>query len=101
VPDWRPYAASTTDRSRERIVRTPEHKLVNDRLNGKYILYDLVMDPWETRDVIADPAYAGVLAQLRTYMDQNEASYHYVPQTIRMLRIWETGVDPGAAGIFD
>lgn len=101
APDWRPFAASTTNRSRERIIRTPDHKLVNDRLNGKYILYDLVMDPWETRNVIADPAYAGTLAQLKGYMDRNEASYHYAPQTVAMLKIWESGVDPGAAGIFN
>ncbi len=100
APSWRPYAASTTARSRERIIRTPEHKLINDRVNGKYVLYDLVMDPWEMRNVVDDPAYAGTLARLKSFMDENEATYRYAPQTIRMLKIWETHGDAYDAVIY-
>lgn len=88
-PAWRPYAHSTTAESRERIVRTPEFKLLNDRLNQEYVLYDLVLDPWEMRNVAADPAYAGPLALLKSYMDSYEASCHFAPQVVRMLELWE------------
>jgi len=84
-PPWRPYAASTTARSRERMIRTPEYKLINDRVTREYVLYDLVKDPWEMRNVSADPAHAGTLARLRIVMDDNEATYHFARNTVRML----------------
>jgi choline-sulfatase len=88
-PPWRAYAASTTSESRERIVRTTELKLLNDRLTQAYMLYDLVMDPWEMRDVAGDPAYAERLRQMKAHMDEYEASCHLAPQVVRMLEHWE------------
>lgn len=88
--DWRTFAASTTARTRERIIRTTRHKLLNDRVTRQYLLYDLVQDPWEMKDVAGDPAYAATLRQLQGYMDQNESTYHYARSTERMLKQWET-----------
>ncbi len=36
--------------------------------------------------VIADPAYASTLKQLKDWMDTNEASYHYSPVTIERFK---------------
>jgi arylsulfatase A-like enzyme len=92
-PAWRGYAASTTAQSRERIIRTPEFKLLNDRVTREYVLYDLVKDPWEMSNVAGNPAYAGMLAQLKATMDGNEATYHFARHTVRMLESWEKARD--------
>lgn len=94
---WRAYAASTTSLSRERIIRTTEHKLINDRVTGEYVLYDLVNDPWEMRNVAANPAYARALAKLRSAMDENEAGYRLARHTVRMLQTWERERERGPA----
>lgn len=88
-PGWRAFAHSTTSESRERIVRTTDYKLLNDRLTQEYVLYDLVLDPWEMRNVAGDAAYAAKLAEMKKYMDEYEASCHLAPQMERMLAQWE------------
>lgn len=98
-PAWRPYAASTTALSRERMIRTTTHKLINDRVTGEYILYDLGLDPWEMRNVASHPPYALPLAQLKAMMDENERGYRYAPNTVRMLRTWEQQRARGSAGV--
>jgi len=81
--DWRPYAAACASfDGRNRLIRTPTHKLINDRKNNEYVMYDLVNDPLEMKNVVADAAYASTLKQLKDYMDANEATYHYAPGTI-------------------
>jgi choline-sulfatase len=86
---WRPYAASNTARGRIRLVRTPEYKLINNRITNDSALYDLVNDPWEMKDVIADPAHAQARAQMRNYLDANEATYHYAPQMLQQMAKWK------------
>lgn len=86
---WRAYAAATAVATRLRMVRTPDAKLINDRVTNEYALYDLTVDPWETKNVAGEPARARELARLKGYLDGNEATYRYAPQTERMLRLWE------------
>jgi arylsulfatase A-like enzyme len=47
-------------------VRTTTHKLLNFWKKDQWELYDLVKDPEELRNVWAEPAYAGVAANLKT-----------------------------------
>jgi arylsulfatase A-like enzyme len=60
-----------------RVVRTPTHKLIvwKDPARGTE-LYDLSADPAEARNLVADPAAAGVLSDLRSrllvWMQRNE-----------------------------
>jgi choline-sulfatase len=82
----------------ERMIRTPAHKLINDRVTGEYILYDLALDPWEMKNVASDPAYAASLAQLKATMDENERGYRYARNTVRMLQDWERQRAGGSAG---
>jgi len=94
--DWRPFAASCPINGKVRLVRTADHKLINDRISNEYVMYDLVKDPWEMKNVVADPAYAGTLAQLKGYMDKNEAAYHYAPSVIQRFETWrKQGVPKG------
>jgi choline-sulfatase len=81
--DWRSYAAASAFSGRNRLIRTTQHKLINDRKTNEYVMYDLVKDPWEMKSVVADAAYASTLKQLKDYMDANEATYHYAPATIQ------------------
>ena len=46
-------------------IRTPRYLYVQYRYHGWQELYDLRMDPWELRNVAADPAYASRLIGLR------------------------------------
>ncbi len=50
---------------RRKMVRTRDWKYVHDSMGYLDELYDLVADPWELRNVAADPANAHVLADLR------------------------------------
>jgi arylsulfatase A-like enzyme len=50
---------------RRKMVRTRDWKYVHDPMGDLDELYDLSHDPWELRNVAADPAYADVLADLR------------------------------------
>jgi choline-sulfatase len=85
---WRAFAPACPMDGQVRLVRTTEHKLINDRITNEYVMYDLVKDPWEMKNVVADPAYSQTLAQLKTYMDQNEATYHFAPSTIVTFENW-------------
>ena len=38
------------------------------------------------KNVVNDPAYARTLAQLKGYMDKNEATYHYAPSVIQRFQ---------------
>lgn len=50
-----------------RAVRTTRHKYIHyTELTGMDELYDLLVDPYEMRNVIGDPAYASRLDELRT-----------------------------------
>ena len=52
-------------------VRTPRHKYIHYRdLKGMDELYDLELDPYELNNRFADPAYAGVLGDLRDELDR-------------------------------
>jgi arylsulfatase A-like enzyme len=86
---WREGVASTTSRSRERMIRTTGFKLVNDRVTREYLLYDLGKDPSEMTDRAPDPAYAATLAHLKVLMDDHEAGCRFARQTVRMLELWE------------
>jgi choline-sulfatase len=87
--DWRAFAPSCPQDGRVRLVRTVEHKLINDRVTNEYVMYDLIKDPWEMKNVVNDPAYAQTLAQLKGYMDKNEATYHYAPSVIQTFQAWQ------------
>ena len=49
---------------RQRAVRTPEWKLIRTPHAGQVQLFNVKRDPWETRDLAADPKYAKTLATL-------------------------------------
>ncbi len=49
--------------------RVGPYKFVRYR-NDEVELYDLERDPWEIRNVAADPAYAGVLQYMSSHLDQ-------------------------------
>lgn len=48
----------------QRCIRTRTHKLIVYPRINRIQLFDLVSDPWETRDLVHDPALAGVKADL-------------------------------------
>ncbi len=50
---------------RRKMVRTRHWKYVHDPMGDLDELYDLVNDPWELKNVAADPANAPILADLR------------------------------------
>ncbi len=50
---------------RRKMVRTPEWKYVHDPMGDLDELYDLVNDPWELTNVVAEEPHAGVLAALK------------------------------------
>ena len=84
--EWRKYAAASAMSGRNRLIRTTGHKLINDRKNNQYVMYDLVKDPWEMTNVVADAAYGSTLKQLKDWMVETEASYHYAPATIQRFK---------------
>jgi choline-sulfatase len=50
---------------RRKMVRTTQWKYVHDPMGDLDELYDLVNDPWETRNVAADPSNASVVSEMR------------------------------------
>ncbi len=56
-----------SDDSTQRMVRRGNLKLIEARLAGRTHrqLFDLSVDPWETRNLAGDPAYAAELADMR------------------------------------
>lgn len=94
------FAEWSDERSRKfghlafRAVRTPRHKLVEWRDPERPDeLYDLVADPRETRNLVADPAAAEVLGDLRRRLRE------WMQRSADPARAWAS-VDPGdgAAG---
>jgi arylsulfatase A-like enzyme len=51
-------------------IHTPRYLYVEYRYHGWQELYDLRTDPWELRNVAADPAYRSVVASLRGKLQQ-------------------------------
>jgi len=68
-PHGRPAIGKTLQwreaEGRRKMVRTVEWKYVHDPMGDMDELYDLVNDPWELQNVVAEAAHAGVLADLR------------------------------------
>jgi choline-sulfatase len=58
-----------------RMVRTARHKLVRRYPDGPNELFDLERDPRETRSLFDDPAYAAVVADLTTRLEEYFARY--------------------------
>ncbi|WP_026553676.1 sulfatase-like hydrolase/transferase [Arthrobacter sp. 35W] len=52
-----------------RMIRTAEWKYVHRYPHGPHELYDLVLDPGERHNLVADPSCAGRLAELRAQLD--------------------------------
>ena len=54
----------------QRMVRDRRHKLIDYRVEGqrRVQLFDLVDDPWETRDLSLRPQHASDLARLQAYL---------------------------------
>ncbi len=50
---------------RRKMVRTSEWKYVHDSMGDLDELYDLVNDPWESRNVAADPSNGAVISEMR------------------------------------
>ncbi len=50
---------------RRKMVRTRQWKYVHDPMGDRDELYDLIADPWELTNVVADASHAHVLAELR------------------------------------
>ncbi|MCF7817343.1 MAG: sulfatase-like hydrolase/transferase [Kiritimatiellales bacterium] len=87
-----PLAAGRTDGWQERayaerittMVRTPRFKLVRDArkaraAGGEYELYDLVSDPFETNNIVANPAYSKTFKDLAAQMESWQADQPPVP----------------------
>ncbi len=51
-------------RDRLRMVRTEKWKLIRDEKTRETQLYDMAADPAETRNLAADPAHRGILAEM-------------------------------------
>ena len=66
-------------------VRTRQHKLVHYYEIGEWELFDLAADPNELRSVYAEPAYAEVVARLKTRLGQLREQYN-VPETDTLPR---------------
>ncbi len=58
------YGELWEDDRATRMIRAGDHKLVYYALGNRFQLFDLKKDPAELRDLSADPAHAGVLADL-------------------------------------
>ncbi len=58
-----------------RMIRTPRHKLILRHPHGPHELYDLVQDPRETVNVVADPAHAALVADLTVRIAEYFARY--------------------------
>ncbi|MFO0928036.1 MAG: sulfatase-like hydrolase/transferase [Gemmataceae bacterium] len=56
-------------------VRTATHKLIHYYLVGEWELFDLSTDPGERRSVYADPAYAGVVRELKAELQRLRKLY--------------------------
>lgn len=50
---------------RRKMVRTREWKYVHDPMGDRDELYDLTRDPWELNNLIDDPVYRDLIAELR------------------------------------
>jgi len=50
---------------RRKMVRTRRWKYVHDAMGGEDELYDLVNDPWESRNVVSDSGNAAVVSEMR------------------------------------
>lgn len=79
ISRWRDYAFSELGSSTQNtciMTRSKTHKYVLFRTNGQTEheqLFDLVQDPWEMQNVVADENYSDVLAKLRSALAQWEA----------------------------
>jgi hypothetical protein len=56
-------------------VRTQTHKLIHYYLVDEWELFDLVKDPGERRSVYADPAYSGVVKELKAELTRLRKLY--------------------------
>ena len=64
-PQGRPY---------QRSIKDERNKLIKTVVDGKetWQLFDLAADPNETKDLAGDPAYAGLVAQLKVKLHQRQ-----------------------------
>jgi arylsulfatase A-like enzyme len=69
-----------------RVIRTPRWKYQKAFLAGKNTLYDLKADPGETKNLVDDPEYAAVVANLGDRLDAFFARY-----TDRRYDLWQGG----------
>jgi arylsulfatase A-like enzyme len=60
-------------------VRTDQHKLIYYYPVDEWELFDLGKDPQEIRSVYADPAYAAVVAELKTELTRLRVQYAEKP----------------------
>ncbi|MBE0537801.1 MAG: sulfatase-like hydrolase/transferase [Phycisphaerae bacterium] len=68
-------------------VRTRRHKLIHFYYDiDAWELYDLEKDPGETRNVYDDPAYAGVVKELKIELERLRALYGDSDELARQLR---------------
>jgi len=56
----------------QRSIRTRRHKLIFYAQIQRYQVFDLEKDPWEMHDLVDDPAYAGVKADLLQKLKQKQ-----------------------------
>lgn len=61
-------------------VRTMRHKLLHFYTQNEYNLFDLEDDPMEMRSVHADPAHAGVLADMMARYEKARERYEIPPE---------------------
>jgi arylsulfatase A-like enzyme len=66
-------------------VRTDRHKLIHFYGAGEWELFDLDKDPAEMQSVYADPAYAGVVTDLKAELERLRARYQ-VPEDVEPRR---------------
>ncbi len=83
------------------MIRTPQYKLIkNDardlrRGGSEFELYDMTRDPGEKRNLIADSAYAGIVAELKAQLDAWQKDIPPVPviEGVKLSQQPESGAE--------
>ncbi|MFH1918733.1 MAG: hypothetical protein ABIP48_02430 [Planctomycetota bacterium] len=67
------------DNASNRLVRTPDYKYIAYRDDPTDQLFDMKHDPWETKNLAAEPEHASVVADHRKLLADREAPFDVAP----------------------
>jgi choline-sulfatase len=76
---WHEYIVTEMPSNRARMVRSQRYKYANYFEDPVEMLFDMVNDPGETRNLSADPAHAGVLLEHRKMLQKWEQQLDTAP----------------------